>query len=162
MSVAKALQLADSQAGFTYGWKDFRPFGLVFYQDGGSEAIWVPHEGASVRDVALTTGRAARANFKRVEGIGVMCAAWASKQSVHELTAPGESPDRQRARITYAATIDGVAHTYTNVNGDRNHEYGPVRDCAPIPSVLAEVLAEATFSSWFFCASGQHERKSIL
>lgn len=162
VSVAKALQLADSQAGFTHGWKDFRPTGLVFYQDGGSEAIFVPDPQASVRDVALATGRAARTNFKRVAGIGVMCAAWASKTSVEDLTAPAKAADRARARIIYAVDVEGIAHTFTNVAGERHHEYAPVRECDPIPAVLSQVLAEATFSSWYFCPTGTHERTPIL
>lgn len=162
MSVAKALQLADSQAGFTYGWEDFRPVGLVIFQDGGSEAIFVPQEGVSVRDVAVATGRAARANFKRVAALGVMCAAWASKLSGQEPIDPKDAPDRTRARIIYAADVSGNAHTFTNVGGERSHTQVPVRDCDPVPAVLAQVLADATFSAWDFCATGTHARTPLL
>lgn len=162
MSVAKALQLADSQAGFTYGWDDFRPVGLVIYRDGGSEAILVPDPTASVRDIALATGRAARPNFKRVAALGVMCAAWASKLAGEQIIAPEQAPDRARARILYAADTSGMAHTFTNISGERSYTAVPVRDCEPIPSVLAQVLAEATFSSWDFCATGSHVRAPLL
>lgn len=162
MNVAKVLMLADSQAGFTHGWNDFEPIGLVLYRDGGSEAIRVMGKDPSVRDVAVATGRAARTNFKKVIGIGVMCSAWASKTAVEQVISPEVAPDRKRARITYAADVNGIAHTYTNVEGDRHHEHGPVRDCDQVPAVLARVLAEATFSAWDFCATGTHTRKDLL
>lgn len=182
--VGRALPLADSQAGFTYGWNDFRPIGLTFYRDGGIEAVRVPAAAASVRDVVIATGRAARADFTRVAGIGVICSAWASKQSVAGLSgsdtdgttdgtgdstgdgamfvAPQDAADRQRARLVYAVDVEGIAHTFTNVAGLRHHEQKPVRDCDTILSVLSQVLAEATFTSHFFCSTGTHERVMLL
>lgn len=216
-TLAEAMGLADSQAGFTYGWNDFPPLGLMFYDDGGIEAVRVPAAQASVRDVIIATGRAARADFKRIVGIGVMCSAWASKQSVADIViaeteqaaqtqrrladlladppgflpgtaaapsshtppvppadppgaggehprfvAPQHAADRRRARLTYAVDVHGTAHTFTNVAGQRHHEYRPVRDCDTILSVLAQALAEATFTSHFFCPTGTHKRAMLL
>jgi len=163
MGLSKALALADSRAGATHGWSDFRPTGLLFYRDGGTEAVFVADPAASVRDVALATGRAARTHFKDIAALGVICSAWASRQAGADTTiAPAGAPDRQRARIIYAVDTGGTAHTFTNVADQRHHEYGPVRDCEPIPALLSQVLAEATFTSWDFCHTGTHERKPLL
>lgn len=166
--MAKTMMLTDSQAATTHGWKEFRPTGLVFYRDGGTEAVWLPDPHATVRDVVLATGRAARAHFRNLSALGVICAAWASRQAVTDPgtgfapAPPAQAPDRKRARVTYAVDVEGTTHTFTNVDGLRHYEYAPVRDCDPIPAMLSQVLAEATFTSRFLCATGSHVRTPLL
>lgn len=167
LALEKAIVLADSRAGVTHGWNEFRPTGLLFYRDGATEAVFVPDrpdQQASLRDVAIATGRAARAHFKNIAALGMICAAWASRQAGADptLVSPATAPDRKRARITHVVDVEGTAHIFTNVEGQRHHEYGPVRDCEPIPAMLSQVLAEATFTSWTFCHTGMHERVPLL
>ena len=163
-TLSQAIALADSQAGATHGWAEFRPTGLLFYRDGATEAVFVPDPKASLRDVAIATGRAARAHFKSITALGMICAAWASRQAGADptLVSPATAPDRKRARITHVVDVEGNAHVFTNVEGERHHEHGPVRDCEPIPAMLSQVLAEATFTSWTFCHTGMHERVPLL
>jgi hypothetical protein len=157
----RAIEHADRRAADTHGWNDFHPFGLIIYRDETSEAVFVAGN-PGVRDVAITTGRAARRNFRDVTGLAVMCAAWASRQAVDELRAPETADDRRRARVIYAADISGLSHIYSNVAGTAHHEYGPSHMDAGPAGFLASVLAEATFAAKLTCSSGEHQRSPVL
>lgn len=157
----RALEYADQRAAVMHGWSEFTPFGLIIYRDTASEAVFVSGN-PGVRDVAVTTGRAARRNFTNVLALAVMCAAWASKQAIEDLTAPELADDRKRARVIYAADTTGTGHLYTNVEGKTHHEYGPSHMDAGVPGFLSTVLAEATFCAKLTCPTGEHERNPLL
>lgn len=161
VGVVRAFEHADQRAAFSYGWADFRPTGLIIYRDDSSEAVMLPGE-PSVRDVVVATGRASRKNFRRVAALGVMCAAWASRQAVGEMGNPSDASDRVRARVIYAADTEGLTHIYSNVAGQTNYEQHPAETDLGIGGFIYSVIAEATFASQFWCPSGSHERKAIL
>lgn len=161
MSFLRLLEQCDARAGLAHSWRDFPPTGLLLYRDGTAEAIGGLPVGASVRQVAVALGRAARANVKNLHGIAVICSAWASKDNP---AAPALADDRKRARVLYAADTEHRTHLYSNVEGQTHHQWWDAADCASdgVPHFLSQVLQEATGTAWFFCGTGRHERPTLL
>lgn len=162
MNLYRILSAADSRAHFTHEWRDFPPMGMLIARDGHVMAIGGLPATASLREVIITTGRAARRGFAGLQAIGLAVAAWASVSAVQEGVMPSLADDRQRSRIFFAADSDGQVHQFSNRAGQITYTVGPPNESGTIGELLAQAMAEATFTAQLLCSTGEHERTLLL
>lgn len=162
MNWSGTLAAADSRAAFAHGWDDFTPTGLLIARDGTVSALAGLPAQAGVAEMIVATGRAARKGFAGLAGIGVAVSAWSSALAVQHGMAPSNAQDRRRTRIIYAADTDAMVHRHVNAQGECSYEQMPAAQSSPIGEMLAQALAEATFTAALLCSTGQHERKLLL